>query len=208
MDEALSPWPEPGLPWATADPMERGGAEFGDMLRAERDLLRTLAGAGPPAEVMREVATRLDELTALLARHQVPEAQRFDGWRIDLPGRGMALLPEYVEDEETGDSARGRVTFTRYHLGGNGAVHGGVLPLLFDEVLGKVTNHGRPIARTAYLKVNYRRITPIDVELTWDAKVDGVEGRKRYGSSRLYNPAGEVVADSEALFVQLLAHHQ
>ena len=60
------------------------------------------------------------------------------------------------------------------------------------------------VARTAFLKVNYRRITPIDVELRYEASRDRVEGRKRWGTARLFDPAGELVADAEALFVELL----
>ena len=58
------------------------------------------------------------------------------------------------------------------------------------------------MARTAYLKVNYRAIVPLDIELQVDATVDRVEGRKRWASARLYND-GTLVADAEGLFVEL-----
>jgi predicted thioesterase len=59
------------------------------------------------------------------------------------------------------------------------------------------------VARTAYLKVNYRAITPIGRELLVDATVDRVEGRKRWASARLFD--GETpIADAEGLFVELL----
>ena len=35
-----------------------------------------------------------------------------------------------------------------------------------------------------------------------------MEGRKRFVSARLYNPAGEVVADCEGLFLRLLPGQQ
>ncbi len=57
--------------------------------------------------------------------------------------------------------------FSRFHVGGNSAVHGGVLPLLFDSMFGMVIHAtGRPISRTAFLHVDYRRVTPIDTPLT------------------------------------------
>ena len=57
--------------------------------------------------------------------------------------------------------------FSRYHVGGNYAVHGGVLPLLFDSVFGMVIHAaGRPISRTGFLHVDYRKVTPIDTPLT------------------------------------------
>jgi hypothetical protein len=78
------------------------------------------------------------------------------------------------------------------------------LPLLFDEVLGRLANSvGRTVARTAYLKVNFRKITPIGVTLHVDATVDRIEGRKRWVSARLLN-GGTLIADAEWLFVELL----
>jgi len=94
------------------------------------------------------------------------------------------------------------VRFTRFYLGGNGAAHGGAHPLLFDDVLGRVMNHSQPgVSRTASLTVNYRRVTPLDVELRWEASRDRVEGRKRWGSARLLNAAGELLSDAEGLFI-------
>ena len=59
-----------------------------------------------------------------------------------------------------------------------------------------------PPARTAYLTVNYRAITPIEVELRLEASVDRTEGRKTWATGRLYD--GErLVADAEGLFVKL-----
>jgi hypothetical protein len=120
-------------------------------------------------------------------------------------------MPPYVIDEVAEDvqSLRGHVTFPRFYLGGNAAVHGGAHTLLFDDVMGHVTGRQRDgISRTAFLKVNFRLITPIDVELTFDITLDKTEGRKRWLTGRLYNPAGEVVSDAEALFLRLLPGQQ
>ena len=77
--------------------------------------------------------------------------------------------------------------------------------MLFDDVLGRVMNHSQAgVARTAFLTVNYRAVTPLDVELFWEATRDRVEGRKRWGSARLLDASGRVLSDAEALFVQLL----
>jgi hypothetical protein len=66
-------------------------------------------------------------------------------------------------------------------------------------------NHSQAgVARTASLTVNYRRITPLDVELRFEASRDRVEGRKRWGSARLYDPSGALLSDADALFLELL----
>ncbi|MFI5953203.1 PaaI family thioesterase [Cryptosporangium sp. NPDC051539] len=101
---------------------------------------------------------------------------------------------------------RGRVTFGTFYLGGNNAAHGGTVTLLFDEVLGIMANSDNPPPprRTAYLTVNYRKITPIGVELRVEASVDRTEGRKRWATGRLFR-GDQLVADAEGLFVKLRA---
>ena len=48
--------------------------------------------------------------------------------------------------------------FSRFHVGGNNAVHGGVIPLFYDWHFGMIVSAaGRPDSRTAYLHVDYRR---------------------------------------------------
>jgi acyl-coenzyme A thioesterase PaaI-like protein len=200
---SFEPWPDVDHDTAAVAALARGGPEFAELNAAQRRLQDRLAGAALPPDVAREVTERLRELTDVLDRHQVPERDRHD-WRPDLPGRGLALLPPYVIDAEDTTTLRGRVTFTRFFLGGNGAAHGGSQPLLFDDVLGMLMNHGRAgVARTAFLKVDFRRVTPVDVELTFVATVDRIEGRKRWGSARLVDPDGTVLAEAEGLFVQL-----
>lgn len=91
------------------------------------------------------------------------------------------------------------VTFSRYHVGGNYAVHGGVLPLLFDSVFGMVIHAaGRPISRTAYLHVDYRKVTPIDVELTATGRITEEQGRKAFVTAELRDPDGNLLAGQTA----------
>jgi acyl-coenzyme A thioesterase PaaI-like protein len=71
--------------------------------------------------------------------------------------------------------------FTRYHVGGNTAVHGGVIPLFYDWLFGMVVSTaGRPISRTAYLHVDYRNVTPIEQPLTAHGRIAGIEDRKAF----------------------------
>jgi acyl-coenzyme A thioesterase PaaI-like protein len=208
-DEVSVPWPDVDVPadpdWDKTPRGPRGGVEFAELHVAQRLLQDRLTGAALPPDVAKELTAQLVGICDRLAAHQVPEPDRVDGWRPDLPGRGHPLLPAYFIDGETDTTITGHVTFTRFYLGGNGAAHGGAHPLLFDDVFGRVMNHHQPgVARTAYLKVNYRRVTPLDVQLRFDASCDRVEGRKRWGTARLYDPEGNVVSDADALFLQLL----
>ena len=183
---------------------ERGGAPYARFLEWFRTLQDTVVGSNPPEQVWDEVSSHLEAVIDLLGPWAAPEWQRPAGMRVDLPGRGNPLLIPFAGEDETEGLVRGRVVFRPFHLGGNGAAHGGTLPLLFDDVLGRLANSvGGTIGRTAYLKVNYRKITPIGVELQVEATVDRIEGRKRWVSARLLDQ-GTLIADAEGLFVELL----
>ena len=182
---------------------EDGGPHYGRFIAAMRDLQDLAVSAAPEPEMFEEAATKAEELVALLRPHEAAEGVSPSNRAIGLPGRGsLLMLPWTVTGYEPGHlTAKG--VFRTYHLGGNGAAHGGTLPLLFDDVFGIVTHAaGQPVSRTAYLTVNYRAVTPLNTELTVDVTVDKEDGRKTYVSGRLYH--GEtLVAESDALMVQL-----
>jgi hypothetical protein len=189
---------EPGL---AAD---RGGAAYAQVQAQARLLLDRIAGCAPPDAVLARLAAGLAQASEALLAYQVPPPQRWNGRRPDLPGRGHLMLPPYVIDADTPTRLAGRVMFTQLHLGGTVATHGGVSALLFDELLGRLVNRGRAgVVRTAYLHVNYRKIAPVDVELSFRVEAGPAEGRKRFVSGCLTDPAGDVIADSDALFVAL-----
>jgi hypothetical protein len=182
-----------------------GGAAYGPLLESFRLLQDRFSGAALPEDVERQLAAEIDALNERLLSYQVPEAARIDARRPDLPGRGSPVLPPFVLTEWTDRTVTGHVTFRRFHLGGNGAAHGGTQPLVFDDVLGRAANHGfDAIARTGFLTVNYRKITPIGVQLQLEASVDKVDGRKRWASGRLLDDSGTVLCDANGLFIELL----
>ncbi|HKE72726.1 MAG TPA: hotdog domain-containing protein [Acidimicrobiales bacterium] len=198
MTEPIDPWQNR----AVDHPL--GSEAFGQLVVAMRDVQDLLASTDPPEEVVVAARDTLRELADRLAPWVAEERRAPAGKRPDDPGRAHPFLPPFVPEERTDTVLRGRVRFGRFYLGGNGAAHGGAIPLLFDEVLGVFQNGaGRPVARTAYLHVNYRAITPIETDLTVEATLEREEGRKRWATGRLLH-GDRVVADAEGLFVQLL----
>ncbi len=140
----------------------------------------------------------------LLAPFDTDEWSSPSGRRTDLPMRGNILsIPQGMIGGDDG-RLHGWARFRRFHLGRNGAVHGGIIAHLFDSVLGKTSFMltGGPYQRTAYLHVNYRKIVPIEKELQVDAGVSRVEGRKIFVDMRLCD-GGTLLADGEGLFVLL-----
>lgn len=180
-----------------------GGPEFGRLLAGMRRLQDRMVAALVPDGEVDDVVHQIAALERRFAGWEVPEHDSPGGSRHDLPGRGNLLLPPFIIDELADGRLRGRVTFSRFHVGGNGAAHGGTVPLMFDDVLGRMVNGPqRPVARTAYLNVQYRAVTRVDVEHVIEAEAPPADGRKRFATGRL-SVDGVVVAEADALFVEL-----
>jgi acyl-coenzyme A thioesterase PaaI-like protein len=185
-------------------PTDRGGPDYGRFVEAVRALQDHARSADAPDDVIARAADVLDDLNGLLAPYDADEWHSPSGRRMDLPNRGNIMqVPvnlAVTEDGRIGGTAR----FRRFHLGRNGAVHGGALALLFDSLLGftAFTLSKSPYQRTAYLHVNYRQIAPVDKEFQVDAAIDRIEGRKIFVSGRLLDGV-TVLCEAEALFVRL-----
>ena len=176
---------------------------FPAMVDALRKLQDQLTGSNPPEPVAGMIADTISDLTRQLAEYAVDERHQVAGRLVGIPGRGQCMIPPVEITEYSDTHARGHVNFGRFYLGGNGAVHGGAIPLVFDELMGRLANTGgRTPSRTAYLHVNYRNITPIETKLVVEAHFDSEEGRKRVLSATIRD--GDMVcADAEGLFVAL-----
>lgn len=185
-------------------PTERGGPDYGRLVEAIRTLQDHMRVVDAPDDVITGAADGIEAVTALLAPHDADEWTSPWGRRLDLPNRGgLFQVPTDIHMTDDG-RIRGTAVFRPFHLGRNGAAHGGAVAQMWDSVLGytafRLTE--RHSQRTAYLHVNYRAIVPIGTELRVESGVDRVEGRKIFVSGRLC--AGEaLLCDAEALFVKL-----
>jgi acyl-coenzyme A thioesterase PaaI-like protein len=175
---------------------------YEQLITAVREFHDALTAAHPPIDVMRDVGSLVADATARLSPYDVPESDQLSGHLQEFPGRAQALAPVFFPAEWDGEHCVGHVTLGRFYLGGRGAAHGGVLPLLFDEVLGRLANTGRTRSRTAFLHVDYRAITPIGPQLQVRGRVDRIEGRKRWLSGEVLHD-GVVCAEATGLFVEL-----
>ncbi|ODQ91674.1 thioesterase [Mycolicibacterium flavescens] len=180
-----------------------GGAEYGDMIAALRGFLDDVAAAAPDTATTVALTEALTEWAARLAEVAVGERRQIFARRLDLPGRGQTMCPNFIPVAGDRQRVEGTVTFGRYFLGGGGAVHGGAIPLLFDEVLGRLASSGdRTPARTAYLHTDFRSITPVGEELVVRAWFVSEQGRKRILRAELMH--GETLcAEAEGLFIEL-----
>jgi acyl-coenzyme A thioesterase PaaI-like protein len=112
------------------------------------------------------------------------------------------LLPDYALRADADGGYTTSILFPERFSGVKGVVHGGVVSMLFDELLGSVANHepGEWWA-TASLRVEYRAPTPVGQTL--DATVGLVERTERKCTIKGQLYAGDVLcAEAEGLFVK------
>lgn len=178
-------------------------AGYTDMVDELRELLDRVAAAAPSAEVVADATKLVAQLNARLAEYEVDEPDRFAGRLLTAPGRAQLSAPPLHVDDIDDERVTGRVRFGAHFLGSNGVVHGGAIPMLFDDVLGRLALvGGRSRSRTAYLHADYRSVAPIDVELRVDAWFEREEGRKRFVRGTLHD-GDRLCAEVHALFVAL-----
>jgi acyl-coenzyme A thioesterase PaaI-like protein len=198
------PGAHPGGGFNPPVPTTQGGPDYGRFVEAVRTLQDHARAADAPDDVISEAADLVDKVTQLLAPYYADEWASPSGRRMDLPNRGN-LLAIPLDLHKTQDARiEGTALFRRFHLGRNGAAHGGAVAQLFDGLLGYAafTLSGSRAQRTAFLHVDYRKIALVEKELQVDARIDTIEDRKIFVSGRLLD-GDDVLAESHALFVKL-----
>jgi acyl-coenzyme A thioesterase PaaI-like protein len=182
------------------------GPGFAPFVTSMRRLQDLAVSANPDSATWEDAAARVAQLVALLEPHEAAEGVGPAGRMPAMPGGGNLLMPPFTLSKMDVEGVEATVQFSRYHVGGNHAVHGGVLPLMFDSVFGMVIHGaGRPISRTGFLHVDYRKVTPIDVPLTARGWIRDVEGRKAFVNAELRDPDGNLLAEAHGLMIRLLA---
>jgi hypothetical protein len=177
--------------------------------------------ADAPADVLERATELVQEANALLEPHVV------DG----IPGQN-ALRAAYPDRDQfaTGDPARffpyspvvgplnpiappvvftfdgkrmsGHGRLPAPYTGPPGTVHGGVVAMVLDELLGAVNACLGLGAYTGTLTIRYERPTPIGAELAFDAWVDRTEGRKVFTVGTI-SADGAVTARADGVFIRV-----
>ncbi|ORV82289.1 thioesterase [Mycobacterium interjectum] len=186
-------------------PAEHAPAGLGRFVAAMRrlqDLAVSTASSSWDA-----AAEHVERACALLDGHQVPEGVAPGGRVIELPGLGHPLLPPWLVTDSGPDGVTMDGHFSRAHVGGNNAVHGGMIPLFYDWLFGMVVSTaGCPPTRTAFLHVDYRNVTPIGDPLTARGRITGVDGRKFFVAASMTAADGTLLSEANGLMVRLLPH--
>ncbi|MEI7453281.1 MAG: PaaI family thioesterase [Actinomycetes bacterium] len=168
--------------------------------RAMRELQDCLASTSAPEQLVDSMAARLEELTAEFNAYRAPVVPTPTFGLGSVPRGAFCRNPELTSETWSPDRLDGEMTFTAFHLGANGSAHGGSVSLLFDGVLGRLANEDGVWRRNAYLKIDFRSLTPLETPLRVEGFLVRSEGRKFWYGGRLWN--GEILAaEADALFL-------
>jgi uncharacterized protein (TIGR00369 family) len=95
----------------------------------------------------------------------------------------------------------GRFPLGERYQGGQGIIHGGILALVLDEVLSKVSRLYDLRAVTAELNVEYLKPVRVDQVLHVEAHQERRDGRQLYHVGEIRDAAGRVLARARGRFV-------
>jgi hypothetical protein len=123
--------------------------------------------------------------------------------RSPIVGKANPLAPPatFAVDHDH-EIVYGEVCFGPAYQGAPGCVHGGFVAAAFDEALGMATIFSGKPGMTGWIRVSYKKPTPLETNLRLVGRMDSVEGRKIQTSAELL--AGDtVVAEATGLFISI-----
>jgi acyl-coenzyme A thioesterase PaaI-like protein len=184
-------------------------SRLAEAVRRAIDVVMTAEDA--TVEQMNDAAARIEAATAVLTG---PRAAGTDGLRRTSPNRNHGdYLPRSPIVGESSPLAPpiawewvpprivGHVVFGAAYEGPPGYVHGGIIALAFDEMLGMANIASGHPGMTGTLTVRYRRPTPLYREVDFEAWTVKVEGR-RIATRGTLSHDGTLCAECDGLFVQ------
>lgn len=178
---------------------------------AVRRLIDHAVNSDVPDDEVEEIIDTLDEIDAQLKEHprrathksKLPDFDDLQAiFRNDpIIGLHNPLAPPVIVEKD-GDVIRGTVTLGSAYEGPPGYVHGAVLAGVFDMLLGLANVASGSPGMTGTLTVKYRKPTPLNTPLRFEAFTDRVDGRKVIAKGTLH-AAEELTAEAEGVFVSL-----
>jgi Thioesterase superfamily len=117
-------------------------------------------------------------------------------------GFANPIAPPVVVESADGGLV-GRAWFDYPYEGPPTCVHGGVIAMVFDEVLGAANIAAGCPGMTGTLTIRYRKPTPLRTALRVEARCVRRQGRKIFSQGAIYDEDA-VTAEAEGVFIQLV----
>ena len=188
--------------------LEQERVVFGGLADSVRALADASLRTTVEADVATEVRAEIDRLTARLAAEQIPgsfgvslsSSGTVRGHGNAVVGlRNPVAVPLHVEKSDDGRA------WSSFHLGAlyegpPGCVHGGVLALVLDQLLGEAGAAGGAPGMTGTLTLRYEQNTPLG-DCSAEAWIDRVEGVKTFVMGELRRADGETTVRAEGVFI-------
>ena len=186
--------------------MSNAPVALGDAIRRLMNAA-VLTSADPDelADVARSIDAIAEQLEDAGLRDQMHVPDEEGMRRGDRPyspviGAANPIAPPMVVSAFEDQTVVGECTLQPIHEGPPGAVHGGWVATLLDQLLGHASAASGNRGFTAELKVRYRRPTPYGVPLTLRGRTDKVDGRRVHTSAEIVVD-DVVTAEAEGLFL-------
>jgi uncharacterized protein (TIGR00369 family) len=113
---------------------------------------------------------------------------------------GMKLAFELDFDEQR---AHGRFVLGERYTGGAGFAHGGIIAVLLDEAMGKISKLTEERAVTAELSIEYKKPVPVNSEIVVVGWQEEVKGRNRIRIGEIRDAQGNLLARGRGRWVVL-----
>jgi acyl-coenzyme A thioesterase PaaI-like protein len=201
--------------WEAAQtPASGAWAQKRRLAAAMRLVIGRLVESNAPEAELAAAADGLERYAERLATH--PRLRRLEGFAESATAGDVAAffdqspviglsnpLAPPISVRRSGElSAEAHARFGAAYEGPPGCVHGGWVAAAFDEVLGFVQSTTGQPGMTGTLTIRYRKPTPLNTDLRFEATVQRIEGRKIFAEGRLYN--GDVLtAEADGIFISV-----
>ena len=111
---------------------------------------------------------------------------------------GMKLTFELDQDTRR---VTGKFILGARYGGGAGFAHGGIIAILLDEAMGKISKLSDERAVTAELNIEYRKPVPVDSEIVVTGWQEEEKGRNRFRIGEIHDAQGNLLARGRGRFV-------
>jgi len=102
---------------------------------------------------------------------------------------------------------RGRFMLGANYAGGAGFAHGGIIAVVLDEAMGKLSKLTDEKAVTAELAIVYKKPVPVDKEIVVEGWQEEEKGRNRFRVGEIRDAQGNLLARGTARFVAIDEQH-